>query len=101
MFGLSFMELAIIAIVAVLLFGRDLPRQARMFGKRYKDFREGMADLQRQVNVTEFYDTTPSRPKASRRTYDDFEDREEISAPKFVPPPAEPQQAENSGPEAA
>lgn len=93
MFGLSFPELAIVAVVAVLLFGRNLPSVAKSFGKQYKQFRQGMSDLQSQMNFTsEFYDTTPSKPRASaKRTYDDYDDRDEISAPKFEPPPAEPQ----------
>ncbi len=93
MFGLSFPELAICAIVAILLFGKNLPSVAKSFGRQYKQFRQGMSDLQSQLDITkEFYDDTPARPsKKSRRTYEDYDDRDEISAPKFEPPPAEPQ----------
>ncbi len=103
MFGLSFPELAIVALVAVLLFGKNLPSVMKSFGRQYQTFRKGMSDLQSQMDITkEFYDTTPSRPSkaAARKTYDDYDDRDEISAPKFEPPPAEPQ-VENRSHEAA
>lgn len=95
MFGLSFPELAIVALVAVLLFGKNLPSVMKSFGKNYRQLRQGMSDLQSQFDISkEFYDTTPTtstRSRSARRTYDDYDDRDEISAPKFEPPPAEPQ----------
>lgn len=95
MFGLSFPELAIVALVAVLLFGKNLPSVMKSFGKSYRQMRQGMSDLQSQFDISkEFYDTTPvtsSKTAVARRTYDDYDDRDEISAPKFEPPPAEPQ----------
>ena len=103
MFGLSFPELAIVALVAVLLFGKNLPSVMKSFGKQYRQLRQGMSDLQSQMDITkEFYDTSPTTTpaRASRRTYDDYDDRDEISAPKFEPPPAEPQ-VDNRSTEAA
>jgi sec-independent protein translocase protein TatA len=90
MFGLSFQELLIVAVVAVLLFGRNLPSVARSWGQMYKQFRSGLNDLQSQINMSELYDPAPAKPK-SRRVSDDFDDRDEVSAPRFQPPPAEPQ----------
>ena len=95
MFGLSFQELIIVGVVAVLLFGRNLPSVARSVGQSYQQFRKGLHDLQSQMNMSDVYDTSSStasrnKPKP-RRSYDDDDDREEISAPKFEPPPAEPQ----------
>jgi sec-independent protein translocase protein TatA len=95
MFGLSFQELFIVGVVAILLFGRNLPNVARSMGQSYQQFRKGLHDLQSQLNMNDLYDTTPStasrnKPKP-RRSDDDDDDRDEITAPKFVPPPAEPQ----------
>jgi sec-independent protein translocase protein TatA len=107
MFGLSFPELAIVALVAVLLFGKNLPSVMKSFGKQYRQLRQSMSDLQSQMDpiTKEFYDisnpTTSSRSsKPARKVYDDYDDRDEVSAPKFEPPPAEPQ-VENRSHEAA
>ena len=91
---MSFQELIIVGVVAVLLFGRNLPSVARSMGQSYQQFRKGLTDLQSQLNMNDLYDTTTStasrnKPKP-RRSYDD-DDRDEITAPKFEPPPAEPQ----------
>jgi sec-independent protein translocase protein TatA len=97
MFGLSFAEMAVVIVVAVLLFGKNLPSQMKKFGGMYRDFRKNMSDLQSQLDITkEFYDTPSSSSSSSssrkaKRVYDDYDDRDEITAPKFEPPPAEPQ----------
>ncbi len=103
MLGLSFQELFVVAVVAVLLFGRNLPNVARSFGQKYKQFRSGLNELQSTLNVSELYDTSSPSPRAKsakKRVYDDYDDRDEVSAPKFEPPPAEPQ-AEKNDTEAA
>ena len=96
MLGLSFQELFIVAIVAILLFGKNLPDVAKKFGGMYRDFRKSLDDLRSQVDFTDTFNSAPSKPRpAKRAAYDDYD---EISAPKFEPPPAppvpeEPQQA--------
>lgn len=86
MFGLGFQEMLICGVVAILLFGKNLPEMAKVWGKHYRDFRKGLSDLQSNVDFTETYNSAPSRPKPAR-TYED--DYEEVSAPKFVPPPSD------------
>ena len=76
----------IIGIVAVLLFGKRLPEVGRSLGRGLVEFKKGVRDVQDEVDVSS---TT------SRATYNDIDDRDEATAPKFDPPPAEPQ-AENS-----
>src|SRR5438876_10783268 len=49
MLGLSFQELAIVGIVAILLFGKDLPATLRKFGGMYRDMRKSLDDLSPQV----------------------------------------------------
>jgi sec-independent protein translocase protein TatA len=89
MFGLGTSELVILGIVAILLFGKNLPDVARKFGKTYREFRRGLSDLQSTVNLNEVMDTAPSRP-APKRSYSDYDDYDDVSAPKFEPPPAPP-----------
>lgn len=97
MIGLSPMELVIVGIVAIMLFGQKLPDMMKTFGKSYRDFRNGLSELQSQVNLTDThvsssYSNSVKRPPP--KTYDDYE---EPSAPKFEPPPSEaPSPAENT-----
>jgi sec-independent protein translocase protein TatA len=92
MFGLGFQELLIVGVVAVLLFGKNLPDVARKFGGMYRDFRKSLDDLRSQVDFTETYNSAPSRPKPARKVYSDYDDVDEVAAPKFSPPPAPPEQ---------
>jgi sec-independent protein translocase protein TatA len=91
MLGLSFQELFIVAVVAVLLFGKNLPDVAKKFGGMYREFRKGLDDLRAQVDFTDTFNSAPSRQKP-KKSYSEFDDYDEISAPKFEPPPAPPEQ---------
>jgi sec-independent protein translocase protein TatA len=86
MLGLSFQELLIIGVVAVLLFGKNLPDVAKKFGGMYRDFRKSLDDLRSQVDFAEAFNSTPARSKP-KPSYSDFDDNDEITAPKFQPPP--------------
>ena len=44
MFGLGPLELAIFAIIAVLLFGKRLPELGRSLGRTIVEFKHGMND---------------------------------------------------------
>jgi len=90
MFGLGFQELLIVGVVAVLLFGKNLPDVAKKFGGMYRDFRKSLDDLRSQVDFTDTYNSAPSRKPAARKAYRDYDDYDEVSAPKFEPPPAAP-----------
>ncbi len=83
MFGLSPVEIAIVGAVAVLLFGSRLPSVARSLGKSMTEFKKGLSGIEEDVS------TASSRP--SRATnYPPADDRDEATAPKFVPPTSEP-----------
>jgi sec-independent protein translocase protein TatA len=88
MFGLSFQELFIVAVVAILLFGKNLPEMAKKFGGMYRDFRKSLDDLRSQVDFTDTFNSAPARPRPARKSYSEYDDLDEISAPKFEPPPA-------------
>ncbi len=49
MFGLGPMELAIVGIIAVLLFGKRLPEVGRSLGKSIVEFKKGMNDVPNQA----------------------------------------------------
>ncbi|MCX5673427.1 MAG: twin-arginine translocase TatA/TatE family subunit [Planctomycetota bacterium] len=44
------MEMAIIAVVALLLFGRRLPEVGRSLGKGILEFKKGLREVQDEVN---------------------------------------------------
>ena len=89
MFGFGMQEMVIVGIVAVLLFGKRLPEVAKSLGKSYNEFRKGLNDLQSSVDYTNY--TTPASSTSSGAGYDDYDDYDEPTAPKFEPPPSEPQ----------
>jgi sec-independent protein translocase protein TatA len=92
MFGLGPSELVIVGIVAILLFGKNLPQVAAKLGRTYRDFRRSLSDLQSQMDITgEFSLDEPRARPRPQRTYRDYDDYEDISAPKFEPPPAPPE----------
>jgi sec-independent protein translocase protein TatB len=65
MFGLSFGEIAIIAVLALLLLGPErLPEAAKTIGKGLRDFRRATEDLKGQIE-TEIYADERKGPKPS------------------------------------
>jgi hypothetical protein len=54
----------------------------------YRDFRKSLDDLRSQVDFTDTFNSAPTRSRPARKTYSD--DYDEVSAPKFEPPPAPP-----------
>jgi len=88
MFGLGIGtgELLLAAIIAVLLFGKRLPEVARSFGKSYNQFRDGLSELQREINqVSDTVTSSINEPVTKALPYEP-EDYDEPTAPKFEPP---------------
>jgi sec-independent protein translocase protein TatA len=63
MFGIGQMELLIVGVIALLLFGSRLPTVMRSLGSGISEFKRGLDDVQREVRreVTEV--TKPNEPK--------------------------------------
>jgi sec-independent protein translocase protein TatA len=89
MLGLSVQEIVIVGVVAVLLFGKDLPNVMKKFGGMYRYVRTSLDDLRSQVDFSDTFNSAPVKSKP-RPSYSDYDDLDEVSAPKFEPPPASP-----------
>ena len=86
--GLGMTEMLVIGMIAVLLFGKKLPEVAKQLGGSYRDFRKGLSDIQSHMDVSDSYNAPASYTPS--RSSDDYDDYDEVNAPKFEPPPAEP-----------
>ncbi|MEL6897517.1 MAG: twin-arginine translocase TatA/TatE family subunit [Planctomycetota bacterium] len=91
MFGLSFGQLLVIGVVALLLFGSNLPEVARTLGQHYFKLRRSMSDLQRQFYEVEQDVTSPMRSIQSSLDddiggEDDWDGNDTPAAPRFTPP---------------
>jgi len=93
LFGFGFapgpMEMVIILLIAVLLFGKRLPEVGRSLGKGIIEFKKGVRGLEDDLDSASSSVTTDP-------ANDDVDDHDEATAPKFEPPTAEPQ-AESTG----
>ena len=83
MFSPGPMELMIIGVIAVLLFGKRLPEVGRSLGKGIVEFKKGIHGIEEEVD-------SASSSSYSSSTAIDADDAEEATAPKFEPPKAEP-----------
>jgi TatA/E family protein of Tat protein translocase len=60
-FGVGPSEMIVLMVVALLLYGGDLPKVARSWGKSIAEFKKGMSGIQNEFNSV-FYDETPRIP---------------------------------------
>jgi sec-independent protein translocase protein TatA len=58
-FGLGPMELAVIGVIGILLFGRKLPEMGRYLGQTIVGFKQGMSGLEGSMNDTLGGNPTP------------------------------------------
>jgi sec-independent protein translocase protein TatA len=86
--GIGPMEMLIVGVIAVLLFGKRLPEVGRSLGKGIVEFKKGIRGIEDDI------DTHSSRSTASRGNYNEIDDRDETTAPRFEPPTTEPQKTE-------
>jgi len=92
MFGLGMQELVIIGVIAVLLFGKRLPEVARSLGGTYRQFKSSLGEFQNSVDFSSDISNAggSSGSKSYASHYDDIDDHDEATAPRFEPPPSEP-----------
>ena len=83
--GIGFQEMLVIAVVAVLLFGRKLPEVARNAGNAYREFRKQISDLQASFTAADI--ETPKTPTRIRDEDDDDEFHDSASNAAFAAPP--------------
>ncbi len=81
------MEMMIIGIIALLLFGKRLPEVARSMGRGIVEFKKGVSGIEDEVDRATY--STPS--SSSRPIANDT--AEPVTAPKFEPPVGEPTDA--------
>ena len=81
------MDMLIIGVIAVLLFGKRLPEVGRSVGKGIMEFKKGLRGIEEELHKATYasLESSPSRSSG----VDEVEDREEATAPKFEPPPEE------------
>ena len=91
MFGAHPMEMLIVGIVALLLFGKRLPEVARSLGKGITEFKKGVRGIEDDAETASSHSSSrpSSRPAAEDRPV-------ETTAPKFEPPKFEPNDTNSS-----
>ena len=85
MFGASTWEMMVVLVIALLLFGKNLPQVARSLGKGMMEFKKGLAGIDEEIYAAS--SRTPSTPQSRPLP---SEERDEAVAPKFDPPKFEP-----------
>ena len=82
-------EMALIAVVAVVLFGGRLPEVARTFGGYYSQFRKSLADIQSSIkNDIDIREDLDAPARLLHDSVNDI-DIDDDPAPAFDPPPEE------------
>ena len=84
---ISFQGFLILAILGVLLYGERLPEVAAKLGKHFMQLKKSVQGIRSEIESVAF--DAKHAVARSMETADDSS-REEATAPKFEPPPAEP-----------
>ena len=84
----------ILAVLGVLLYGERLPEVAASLGKQFMHLKKSVQGIRDEIQSAAF-----DASHSVNRSLDNADDwsREEATAPKFEPPPAEPSCATSDG----
>lgn len=83
------MEMLLVAGIALLLFGKNLPKVARDAGKAIVEFKKGMAGIENSVDDA-VYNRNDSNASSNSSRPTPVDAPVESTAPKFEPPTSEP-----------
>lgn len=97
-------EFLLLLVVALMLFGRDLPKVMQNIGKGVRQFQSGLRGMESEVNRATYsnssYKSSTAEMSSSRPIPEEEEDDEDdFDVPKFVPPtsaPVEEDSAQNA-----
>ena len=68
MFGLGHLEILVIGLVAVLLFGPRIPKVARSLGKGITSFKRGLRDVDIRADIEKAADDEPDGKHAEAKS---------------------------------
>ena len=89
-FNIGFAEMAVIGVIAVMLFGSRLPEVASQLGKSYQQFRNGLDEIKSNIKTDVDLDinnaNTSRLPDYSQQPEDDYD---APSSPVFDAPEEE------------
>ena len=76
MFGMGPTEMIAVAVIALLVFGKDLPNVARDWGKTFNEFRRHLNGVKSELNDAIYAE--PERPKL--QYHPQFQERDPLPA---------------------
>jgi sec-independent protein translocase protein TatA len=87
-------EMLVVGVIAILLFGEKLPEVGRKVGKTLTEFKRSVRGIQDEFTgaLTGVERSVDSATSSTRKEV--FDDRDEATAPKFVPPPPPPRETQ-------
>ena len=72
-FGLGPAEIGVVAVIALLLFGRRLPEVMRGMGKGIVEFKRGLSGIDDDINAAAVQPPPQPDPKPSASPVDDYQ----------------------------
>jgi sec-independent protein translocase protein TatB len=104
MFGIGMQELAIILVVALLVFGpKRIPELARMLGRGMGEFRRASSDLRQSLSLDDFQNDLRNELRKATQVHEPAEGTEdaEPDQPSTAPPESATESAAKSATESA